>query len=217
MRIIAFGDIHMQIGALSRIPGVAAADLILVTGDITNFGGRTEAEKVVRELRRFNQNLLAVHGNLDRESVAVLLEDEEMSLHGRGRQVSGLGFFGAGGSNVTPFGTPTEYSEETLGAILQSGFEEIDGCGTKIMVSHAPPFKTATDRIAMGDHVGSRAVREFIEKKQPDVCLTGHIHEARSVDWIGRTQILNPGMAASGWIEIEVDEKGFRASLAKGA
>ena len=57
---------------------------------------------------------------------------------------------------------------------------------------------TTTDLLPGGQHVGSRSVRDFIERVQPEVCLTGHIHEAVSRDTIGRTQVLNPGMLSLG-------------------
>ena len=47
-------------------------------------------------------------------------------------------------------------------------------------------------------HVGSTAVREFLEEAQPDICLCGHIHEARAVDRVGRTVVVNPGALAQG-------------------
>jgi hypothetical protein len=36
-------------------------------------------------------------------------------------------------------------------------------------------------------------VREFIERRKPLVCFTGHIHEAPGIDTIGETRIVNPG------------------------
>ncbi len=41
-------------------------------------------------------------------------------------------------------------------------------------------------------------MREFLEENQPDMCLCGHIHEARAIDRIGRTVIANPGALAQG-------------------
>ena len=46
--------------------------------------------------------------------------------------------------------------------------------------------------------MGSTAVREFIEENQPDICLCGHIHEARAMDRIGRTLVVNPGPLVQG-------------------
>jgi len=47
-------------------------------------------------------------------------------------------------------------------------------------------------------HVGSRAIRAFIERHQPPLVLSGHIHESPRVsgsyrDAIGRTMAINPG------------------------
>jgi Icc-related predicted phosphoesterase len=45
--------------------------------------------------------------------------------------------------------------------------------------------------------VGSRAVRELIERHQPLLGLHGHIHESRNAATLGRTLCLNPGSAYS--------------------
>ena len=73
-----------------------------------------------------------------------------------------------------------------------------------IMLFHTPPYETNLDRVATDGmmidyvpldlHVGSIAVRRFIEKHQPLVTLHGHIHEsARLMDsWqdrIGHTHV----------------------------
>jgi Icc-related predicted phosphoesterase len=67
-----------------------------------------------------------------------------------------------------------------------------------IYVMHAPPLGTHLDVIFSGTHVGSRAIREFIQKKQPYLTLHGHIHESCRMsgiwkDIIGRTVSVNPG------------------------
>lgn len=66
-----------------------------------------------------------------------------------------------------------------------------------IYVTHSPPNKTFLDQI-YGGHVGSFAVREFIEKSQPYLTLHGHIHETVEVsgsfkDRIGKTLCLASG------------------------
>lgn len=58
----------------------------------------------------------------------------------------------------------------------------------------------------MGKHVGSTAIRAIIEQYQPDVCLTGHIHEGKGWDTIQTTQIYNPGMLKrGGWVTIDIN------------
>ena len=57
-----------------------------------------------------------------------------------------------------------------------------------IFLFHSPPYQTALDRAALDGkwvdhvpldvHVGSIAIKRFIEKRQPRVTLHGHIHEA---------------------------------------
>jgi len=71
-----------------------------------------------------------------------------------------------------------------------------------IFLFHTPPYRTALDRAALDRkkidhvevdvHVGSIAVRRFIESRQPLLTLHGHIHESASItgswrDRIGKT------------------------------
>lgn len=67
-----------------------------------------------------------------------------------------------------------------------------------IYVLHSPPRDTHCDMIGARSHVGSRAIRSFVEKHQPPLVLGGHIHESPRVsgsyrDRIGRTVVVNPG------------------------
>lgn len=67
-----------------------------------------------------------------------------------------------------------------------------------VFVLHSPPRDTRCDVIGAGLHVGSRAIRRFIEDTQPPLVLSGHIHESPRMtsawrDRIGRTIVVNPG------------------------
>jgi len=209
MRIIAAGDIHMDLDDVANIPGIDTADHIIITGDITNYGSSLDAEAVLNRLQTINSSILAVAGNLDQPDVARYLEDIGISLHGRGIIIEGLGIMGLGGSNYTPFNTPYEFSEEELCAFLASGFARIKDAKDFILVSHPPPVLTKTDRLVNGSHVGSMAVRTFIEEKQPLLCVTGHIHESKGQDYIGRTLVLNPGMMKDGGYIEAIYENGI--------
>jgi uncharacterized protein len=67
-----------------------------------------------------------------------------------------------------------------------------------ICLIHAPPYKTALDRAALDGkrvdhvpldvHVGSVAVRQFIEARQPLVTLHGHVHESARITGAWREQ-----------------------------
>lgn len=209
MRCIAVGDIHMDWANLARIPDIAHADLLLITGDLTNFGTAADAAGVLAAMRQCNPNILALAGNLDHPEVNDVLTDHGISLHGIGRRYGTLRLCGVGGSNPTPFATPNEFPEAELARLLANGHGQAQGDGPLLLVTHAPPLRTATDRLRGGAHVGSSAVREFIETHQPAVALCGHIHEARAIDQLGTTTIINPGMLKDGgYVEVVVAADG---------
>jgi Icc-related predicted phosphoesterase len=73
-----------------------------------------------------------------------------------------------------------------------------------VLLVHTPPYRTALDRAALDGrmvdhapldvHVGSIALRRFIEERQPLLTLHGHIHESARLtgSWrerIGRTHL----------------------------
>lgn len=91
----------MNLGDVESIPGVHSADYIIITGDITNFGSRSDAEKMINTLMTVNANIFGVAGTLDQPDVARFLEDIGLSLYGKGRIIDGLAIVGLGGSNYT--------------------------------------------------------------------------------------------------------------------
>jgi Predicted phosphohydrolases len=61
MRILAIADIHGNIATLSKIVNKVRnnnIDLILVAGDLTNFGHYNEAKSVISILSEFKKNIL---------------------------------------------------------------------------------------------------------------------------------------------------------------
>jgi len=215
MKIISFGDVHMATRNLERMGEVMRdCDLVILSGDLTNFGGIDDTKKVLADVRRACPNVLALTGNLDRREVMPFLEAEGIALHGKGLVVEGLGIFGCGGSNVTPFNTPTEFSEDEIYAALRAGYEQVRDVRPLVMVCHTPPFETKCDRILSGKAVGSTAARRFIEETQPDVCISGHIHESAAEDSIGATRIFNAGpFKGGGYIVVRTDGKSVSARL----
>lgn len=68
-----------------------------------------------------------------------------------------------------------------------------------VFISHASPHGTKCDRSFRGNHIGSKPIRSFIEKAKPRVIISGHVHEARSIDVLGDTLSVNPGPALNGF------------------
>ncbi len=121
MRIIAFGDIHMALGGIERLgPDLRAVDAVILTGDLTNFGGPDEADRVLDTTRRFAREVLAVSGNLDRPEVIDFLRQRGLGLHGESRRVGVLGIFGCGGSNPPP-SSPIAWSENPISRSRSTG------------------------------------------------------------------------------------------------
>jgi uncharacterized protein len=199
MQIMAFGDIHEYLHTLPTLETtLQQADLILVTGDLTRWRGAPTAAKVLDAIAQYNPNVLAQVGNTDSWDIHQYLERLGINLHAQGYRFGDLGIFGVGGSTPTPFYTPTEFSEEEIAAFLMAGYTMVQDAPYKLLVAHCPPYRTAVDRLHSGAHVGSMSVRQFIEHYQPDMCISGHIHEAPGEDRIGQTLVLNPGMLAQG-------------------
>lgn len=196
---IAVGDIHDEPQCFARIPELSHADGIIVTGDLTVTGGVKQAELVMEALSACGIPVLAQIGNMDRPEVDQWLSEKGCNLHAATRELTPqIAIFGVGASTFTPFGTPSEFPESAFSAWLEACWKKARAYPQRVLVSHNPPKDTNCDAISDGVHVGSTAVREFIEENQPDICLCGHIHEARAMDRIGRTLVVNPGPLAQG-------------------
>ncbi|MGA1795316.1 MAG: metallophosphoesterase [bacterium] len=214
MRIIAFGDIHEHTDHLSAIEDLPRADCVVITGDLTNTGGIERAKMVIDHVRRYNTAVFAQAGNFDRREVESFLQGLGISIHGNGIIQGTIGIFGVGGSNPTPFNTPNEFAEHEIHSLILQGYRTVKDAPCTLFVPHAPPYDTAVDMVRSGEHVGSTAVREFIELYQPDVCVTGHIHEGKGEDRIGRTHVVNPGpLAQGGYVELIEGKTGVEARL----
>ena len=109
--------------------------------------------------------------------------------------------FGFGGSNPTPFDTPGEMDDDKIYRAVYDLLANYDYVyntevpKVRILVTHAPPFNTAADRVENGEHVGSSGIQKSIHEFEPEINLCGHIHEAKSLSKIGTTtDVANPGM-----------------------
>lgn len=196
---IVIGDIHDETDNLARIPELGEADAIIVSGDLTQYGGIPQAKKVIDTIKKTGLQVYAQIGNMDKQEIDAWLTGQGYNLHCNVFELApGIAIFGIGGSTITPFHTPSEFTEDAYSSWLAECWKKAALFPHQILVSHNPPRDTACDAISSGAHVGSTALREFIEKCQPDICVCGHIHEAKASDKIGKTLILNPGMLADG-------------------
>jgi len=220
MNILVVGDIHNDVENIMSYSDKISQlsfDAIVCPGDFTDVGlrGFTPADiakLVIAELKLFKRPIVAVPGNFDKEVLPVL-EKEGVSIHGKGKVVGQVGFYGYGGAK-TPFNTPLEPSEEELRMGLEKGYDAVKNAKWKVQVTHMPPARTKMDMIYTGAHVGSEAIRKFIEEKKPAVAVSSHIHEGRGVDEILTTKLINAGRFPEGYCGIvSIDSQGVTAKI----
>ncbi len=87
-----------------------------------------------------------------------------------------------------------------------------------VCVFHGPPHETNCDVSSEGKHLGSRAVRGYIERTQPLIALSGHVHfspykTSSAYDRIGKTVICNPGAGELNVHQVTFDVADPRAGI----
>lgn len=135
---------------------------------------------------------------------AEFLEGRAIPLRGR------IWLASVGAANLTPWRCPRDVSEEELARRIEAVVTRIppDDLPFAVFNLHCPPYGSGLDLAPRLDEtlkpivvggvletapVGSTAVREAIERYQPQLALHGHIHESRGAQRLGRTLCLNPG------------------------
>jgi Icc-related predicted phosphoesterase len=189
MKALLFSDIHNDTMTLANLMA-AEADAYFAAGDLVSWGrGLDKMGEIMKPRAR---RVYVMPGN--HESAGEIERFCErfgfVNFHGAAAEIAGVRFAGLGYSAPTPFDTPGEYSEEEIAERLRP-FEQFK---PRVLVCHSPPLGTELDRIRDGLHAGSRAVREFIERVQPEYFFCGHIHEAEgAVVQMGATRAMNVG------------------------
>ena len=206
MKLFAVSDIH---GATKPIQKAATlireADWVVIAGDITSSRTRAEAAEVIACVEQYSTRILAVHGNWDKMEVKDFLEKKGYNLHGKGRMIEGIGFFGLGGSSPTPIHTATEYTEEEIALTLQTGFEQVRKATQSVLISHVPPRGVRDRSFVFGLRGGSHSVKAFLEVNPVTLCLCGHIHEAAGIERFCDTLVANSGSFKKGhYLTIEI-------------
>jgi len=193
VKILIFSDIHGDLRALERIVA-QPADLYIAAGDLATFG--KGLERCCEALKPLGERLWVLPGNHETHDAARGM-CERFGFVDFHRQVRPLEssksttqWAGLGYSNITPFNTPGEYSEEEIAKALAA----FDGIRPLYLVVHFPPLNTKLDEYAPGKHAGSPALREWVDRAQPVYLFCGHIHETAGLaDRLGATQCFNVG------------------------
>ncbi len=197
MRILAFSDLHLDhTHATELVSASAQADLVIGAGDFCR--GRTGLDAAMQMLAGIAAPFVMVPGNA--ESAGELTDaapEGAHVLHGSGMTVDGLRLFGLG------YAVPvTHFGDWSCDLTEGEAAEMLARCdGADILIAHSPP-KGHGDVTRTGQAVGSTAVRDAVERLQPDYVFCGHIHDSWGYrGTIGRTQIANLGPGVN-WFEV---------------
>ena len=167
--------------------------------------------KIAEERKKSNVSIYVCTGNDDTPAINDILESSSAVTYCDDRcvELDDLHeMVSCSYSNPTPWKTPKELPEEKLQEKLEKLIEKASGREHLICNFHPPPYNSGLDIAPELDEelrqvatptgqrtipVGSKAVRNVIEKYQPLLGLHGHIHECSGTRKIGRTLCLNPG------------------------
>ena len=190
MRILAFSDLHTDLGQARRLAERSAeADVVLGVGDFASV--HSGLAETIEALRAIEAPAVLVPGNNETEDAlreACSDWEQAVVLHGEVTEIEGIPFFGLGaGIPVTPWEWSFDLTEEAAAELLE---ECPEGC---VLAVHSPP-QGHVDVSGAGRHLGSEAVLRAIQRRRPRLALCGHIHES----WgrqsrIGPTPVINLG------------------------
>lgn len=205
MKILAASDIHddkQTIEELLKLAEKEKVDAIVLAGDLTF--GESNVLNIVGPFKKLGKPIILIPGNHETDATVEFWVKKYSpgvyNLHGRAMRIYDIGIFGVGGANIGLF----QLDDDEFFEKLEKSHEKIKDARVKIMVTHAPPFGTKVDMIGL-THVGSKGIREAIEKLKPDICLCGHIHETFGIeDKIGKTRVINVGRKG---VIIEIPKK----------
>jgi Icc-related predicted phosphoesterase len=207
LRVAAMGDLHVRedngdsyrdlFGEISR-----TADVLVLTGDLTDLGKPQEAELLAQDLKACSIPVVGVLGNHDYEcgapeEVARILRDAGMRvLDGQSCEIGGVGFVGvkgfAGGFGrrmLGSFGEPAikqfvgEAMNETLR--LENAMRQVRTKRSVVILHYAPiPDTIESEPLEIYPFLGSSRLGETIDRFKVSAIVHGHAHRGK---YEGRT------------------------------
>lgn len=189
MKLLGFSDLHRDTDRAERLVELARdADVVIGAGDFGSM--HLGISRTIDVLRSISVPAVIVPGNSETDAElwrACTGWRSASVLHGEGKEIEGIRFFGLGGGiPPTPFPWSFDLGEEEAAEKLRPLPEGA------VLVVHSPP-KGHVDH-AYGRHLGSEAILHAIESKRPMLALCGHIHQSWGQEArIGSTRVVNLG------------------------
>jgi len=170
------------------------ADLMVLAGDLTNYGRPQEMESLLNALVRLRVPIVAVLGNHDYESgqqdklMEMMTAEGIKVLDGTGYERDGVGFAGTKGF-LGGFGRGilTAFGEPEVKAFVQAGIDEalkleraLSQIRTEkrvVVIHYAPIGETVKgEPTEIFPYLGSSRLAEVVDRHGANLVLHGHAH-----------------------------------------
>jgi Icc-related predicted phosphoesterase len=199
VKIAAVGDLHVKEDAQASCRDLFGevsreADILVLTGDLTNLGKPREAEILAEDLRACAIPVVAVLGNHDYESGAVedvahiLRQAGVHLLDGQTTEIKEVGFVGVkgfiggfGSRMLGSFGEPAikamvaESVSESMR--LENAMRQVRTKRTVVVLHYAPVVETvAGEPLEIFPFLGSSRLAETIDRFKVSAVVHGHAH-----------------------------------------
>ena len=199
MRIAATADLHFTPQNYDRIREQMShvrdqADLLVVAGDLTNYGKPQEMESLLNALVRIRLPIVAVLGNHDYESgqenelMRMMTAEGIKVLDGTAYERDGVGFAGTKGfAGGFGRGVLTAFGEAPIKAFVQAAIDEALKLeramaqlrtDKRIVVIHYAPIGATVQGEAteIYPYLGTSRLAEVADRHGANLVLHGHAH-----------------------------------------
>jgi uncharacterized protein len=199
MRIAAVGDLHFSPQRYDPLRETLShvrdhADILVLAGDLTNYGTPEEMESLLNALVRIRVPTVAVLGNHDYESgreqelMRMMTTEGVKVLDGTAYERDGVGFAGCKGfPGGFGRGVLTAFGEPQIKAFVQAGIDEALKLERAMMqlrtekrvvvLHYAPIAETVKgEPEQIYPYLGSARLAEVIDRHGAQVVLHGHAH-----------------------------------------
>ena len=203
LRVAAIGDLHVQEDNVAPYRELfteisANADVLLLCGDLTNFGKTSEAEILAEDIRSCSIPVLGVLGNHDYEcgqpeKVCEILHEAGMIMLGeQAHEIDGVGFAGVKGflggfgrGELAPFGEPIvkAFVDEAVNEArkLENGLRSLRTERSVAVLHYSPTIETLEgEPEAIFQYLGSARLADAIDRfDHVKAVVHGHAHHGK--------------------------------------
>jgi len=203
LRVAAIGDLHVMEDSVAPYRELFAeisanADVLVLCGDLTNFGKTSEAEILAEDIRACSIPVIGVLGNHDYEcdqpdEVRAILHEAGMTvLDEQAIEIGGVGFAGVKGflggfgrGELAPFGEPLVKAVvgEAMNEArkLENGLRSLRTTRSVAVLHYSPTEQTLEgEPFAIYQYLGSARLADAIDRfDHVKAVVHGHAHHGK--------------------------------------